>query len=167
MVKIAEKYYTRIEKSNNSITLIRFHRNHIKETNVNRNHIKVLLIRFLLEKICNLPNLLNCSGTLSPNIAGCLHFLLCVFKPLFNNKNEHIFILDICFLAIWTFLKWWVALHMLLNWVYKKMLSPKKFYICNWSVKNKFGTFHLNMKGMLKIILNYYRLMMYQVTWTL
>ena len=27
------------------------------------------------------------------------------------------------------------------------MPTPKKFCIRNWSVKNKFGTFHLHMKG--------------------
>ena len=97
MVKIAEKHYIRVVKSNKSITLIRFHRNHIKETTFNRNHIKVLQIRFLLGKFWNLPDLLKCAGTLLTNIVGCLHLLMCVFTPLFNNKIKPIFILEIMF----------------------------------------------------------------------
>ena len=97
MVKIAEKHHIRVVKSNKSITLIRFHRNHIKETTFNRNHIKVLQTRFLLENFWNLPDLLKCAGTLMSNIVGCLHLLMCVFTPLFNNKIKPIFILEIMF----------------------------------------------------------------------
>ena len=95
MVKIAEKHYIRAVKSNKSITLIRFH----------RNHIKALQIRFLLEKLWNLPDLLKCAGTLLSNTVECLHLLMCVFTPLFNNKVKPIFILEIMFSSILNVLK--------------------------------------------------------------